>query len=331
MEYAFDAPFSDVFRCDGDVDFHDYYYISPFETDESSLLYRVHRTGTESQLPKVFDVERTAAGSCCQILCILSGRGYLTFADRTYELRRNQLVMIPSHEPHRYWCDEKEPMGLVWIEFYGANAEQMLRSLIDLYGPVMQGSLFPDICAQICLIQQRLMVNSYYQPSLELYQVLLAMMEANEAAYSLKLTEDGGTNFLLMEAYINAHLSQKITNTELANVCGLSVQHFLKCFKEHYHQTPQQYILYQKIQKARYSLVKTSLSVDSIAESLGFCNTSHFIRRFSDVMGISPLRYRKLQKKTRDAFPTIPETEGAPRASTVPPATAEQTEPKSQK
>ena len=43
------------------------------------------------------------------------------------------------------------------------------------------------------------------------------------------------------------------------------------------------------------TLVQTNLSIDSIAESLGFCNTSHFIRRFSEATGLSPVKYRKAQ------------------------------------
>ena len=58
----------------------------------------------------------------------------------------------------------------------------------------------------------------------------------------------------------------------------------------------------QRIKKAQYTLLQTNLSVDSIAESLGFCNTSHFIRRFSEATGMSPVKYRKsFLRNGRDA------------------------------
>lgn len=305
MEYIYDAPFSDVFRCDGDLEFHDYHYVSPFQTDITTYLYRVHRTGIDRVLPKLFEVERSAATRYCEIFCILSGKGYLEYGGRTYELRRNQLILLAAHEPHKYRSDASNPMGKVWLEFYGANADDLVRHLIDLHGPIIEGPLFPDVCAQICLLQQRLMINSYYQPSLEIYRVLLTMLQYSEMSYPLKLTEDRTMNFLLVEAYINAHMSRKITNTELADICGISLPHFIKQFKAHYRQTPQEYIMQRRIKKAEYTLQRTNLTVDSIAESLGFCNTSHFIRRFSEANGLSPMKYRR-QHQLDSAATAVP-------------------------
>lgn len=294
MEYIYDSPFSDVFRCDGDLDFHDYYYVSPYETDYDSYLYQVRRTGLEHSLPPLLEVERKGSAQYCEIFCILSGKGYLEYRDRTYELRRNQLVLLADREPHKYWCDSQDPMGKVWLEIYGGDAGRIIRHLIDLNGPVIEGALFADICAQLCLIQQRLMVNEYYQPSLEIYRVLLTLLQTTQITPPTRLTQESKMNFLLVEAYINAHISQRITNAQLADVCGISPKHFIKVFKQHYRMTPQDFIMHQRVRKAQFTLLHTNLSVDAIAESLGFCNTSHFIRRFTEVYGTSPAKYRRL-------------------------------------
>ncbi len=302
IEHIYDAPYSDVFLCGGDLDFHDYYYVSPFQTDLHSYLYRVHRTGIESPLPALFEVERSSSTQYCEIFCILSGRGYLEYQGKTYELHRNQLVLLAANQPHKYWCDPEQPMGKVWLEFYGGDSHRIVQHLIDLNGPVLEGPLFPDICAQVCLLQQRLMINEYYQPSLEIYRILLSILQSTEILSPLHLTEDSQMNFLLVEAYITAHMSRSISNAELAGLFGISLQHFIKQFKEHYHQTPQQFIMQQRLKKAKYILLQTSLPVDSIAESLGFCNSSHFIRRFSEMTGQSPTKYRKShQQKSRSA------------------------------
>ena len=293
MERFHDELFSDVFVCDGELDFHDYYYDSPFLTDENTCLYRIHRTGIDHELPKLFQVERSASTKYCEIFCILSGRGYLEYGGKHYEMRPNQLVLLPAHEPHKYWNDATEPMGKVWIEFYGANANQIIHNLLRTHGPILEGPLFPDICAQVCLIQQRLMINKYYQPSTEIYQLLYTIMQNSEADYPLQMSENHAVNFLLVEAYINAHMSRKIVNAELADICGLSLQHFMKQFRAHYGIPPQEYIMRKRIRKAKYTLLNTDLSIDAISETLGFCNTSHFIRRFSEATGMSPAKFRK--------------------------------------
>ena len=293
MDYIYDAPFSNVFRCDGDIDFHDYYYISPILVDEQSFLYRVHRTGLERSLPNLLEIERDSTTRFCEIFCILSGTGYLEYDSQKYELHQNQLVLLPSHKAHRYWCDSNNPMGKVWLEIYGGDADRIIRHLVELNGPVTEGALFPDVCAQLCLIQQRLMIDKYYQPSREIYNVLFTMLSHNETLSSLQLREDSRANFMLAEAYISAHISRRISNAELADVCGLSLQHFLKLFKDYYMITPQEFIMNQRLKKAQYALLHTDLSVETIADSYGFCNTSHFIKRFAKSYGMSPAKYRK--------------------------------------
>ena len=50
------------------------------------------------------------------------------------------------------------------------------------------------------------MISKYYQPSLEIYRVLLSFLKTTELVRPLELSEDNSTNFLLVEAYINAHM-----------------------------------------------------------------------------------------------------------------------------
>lgn len=291
-----DELFSDVFICDGELDFHDYYYDSPYVTDENTCLFQVHRTGVDHQLPTLFLVERSASTKYCEIFCILSGKGYLEYGGKYYELQPNQIVLLPAHEPHKYWNDADNPMGKVWLEFYGANSNEIIQNLLRTHGPIVDGLLFSDICAQVCLIQQRLMINPKYLASVEIYQLLHTLMQSSETNVSLKMSEDHAINFLLVEAYINAHISRKIPNAELAQVCGLSLQHFMKQFRAHYRLPPQEYIMQKRVRKAVHILLNTDYSVDDISESLGFCNTSHFIRRFSESTSYTPAQYRKKYK-----------------------------------
>ena len=57
------------------------------------------------------------------------------------------------------------------------------------------------------------------------------------------------------------------------------------------------YINNRRIDAARRLLKNTELSISDIAEQTGFASAAHFRRVFRDVMGISPLQYRKGHKK----------------------------------
>ena len=73
------------------------------------------------------------------------------------------------------------------------------------------------------------------------------------------------------------------------------VSHSTLCkeFKRLTDKTPHDYLAEKKMEYAKNLVLTTSLSMTEIAELIGFESGSHFIRKFSKVYGISPLKYRK--------------------------------------
>lgn len=293
MDYIYDAPFADKFLCDGELEWHDFYYINPSGTDEKAYVYQLNRTGIERQCPSLFQVDRSERTPCCEIFCILSGRGTLFYRGETFVLHKNQVVFLNSHEPHSYTSDATDPLGMSWIEFLGSDSHRIMNRLLEFYSPVAMGAVFQKASQEIGFLQQHLMSTPEYDPSVDLYRLLtdLLKLQDQEAARN---SSDCGIPWKLAESYIQTHLKEPIRNAVLADLCGVSLPYFIKCFHLHYQQTPQQYIQKQRILKSRYLLTRTNLSISTITEQLGFCNDSHFIRVFQKKEGITPFRYRKL-------------------------------------
>jgi AraC family transcriptional regulator len=80
----------------------------------------------------------------------------------------------------------------------------------------------------------------------------------------------------------------------LAAISCLSKFHFLRLFKLAYGQTPHQFILSLRVERAKKMLKKTSDEVKVIADSLGFENSATFSRTFLRHAGVSPTQYRNL-------------------------------------
>jgi len=53
------------------------------------------------------------------------------------------------------------------------------------------------------------------------------------------------------------------------------------------------YVLGKRINKAKEFLSKSSVTVEQLAQILGFSSPSHFIRRFKKLEGLTPSEYRK--------------------------------------
>jgi AraC family transcriptional regulator len=81
---------------------------------------------------------------------------------------------------------------------------------------------------------------------------------------------------------------------EMANAAGLSRMRFASQFRAATGFSPHEYILRQKINRARDLLRNPSVSVVDVALQLGFRSQSHFSTVFKKHIGDSPARWRTL-------------------------------------
>ncbi|MFQ4144587.1 AraC family transcriptional regulator [Chlorogloeopsis sp. ULAP02] len=91
-----------------------------------------------------------------------------------------------------------------------------------------------------------------------------------------------------VKEYINEHLEQDVKLSEIAAIAQMSQYHFLRLFKQSMGVTPHQYILQCRIDKAKYLLQHSELSIADIAVRVGFCDQSHLTRYFKRIVGVTP-------------------------------------------
>ncbi len=79
----------------------------------------------------------------------------------------------------------------------------------------------------------------------------------------------------------------------LAQTAGLSEYHFLRLFKHSTGLTPHQYVLRQRISKAKQLLMESDMSVTEISYLLGFATPAHFTYHFRRQTGVTPSDLRR--------------------------------------
>jgi AraC-like DNA-binding protein len=95
--------------------------------------------------------------------------------------------------------------------------------------------------------------------------------------------------------FVDAHLAENIDTEALAATAGLSPFHFARAFKKSEGATPHRFVLQRRIAKAQELLSGSDNPISEIALAVGFADQSHFTRRFSELVGLSPGQFRKLQ------------------------------------
>lgn len=93
-------------------------------------------------------------------------------------------------------------------------------------------------------------------------------------------------------AYIQEHLSEGMTLETIANHLGISQYYFSHLFKQSMGVSPYQYILQQRVERAKQLLMQSELAIAEIALECGFANQNHLARHFRNLVGISPKTFR---------------------------------------
>ena len=95
--------------------------------------------------------------------------------------------------------------------------------------------------------------------------------------------------------YIDNNISERLSVSELTCLTGISQPYLYRIFKKKLGISPKEYIIFKRIETAKYLLQTTSMSIGEISKSVGYDDAMEFSRLFRHKMGISPSEYRKEQ------------------------------------
>lgn len=230
---------------------------------------------------------------------ILEGTGTLFLNEEEFHVSAKQAFITPPKLPAYYIADKDTPWNYIWIHFNGEKAFELLNSAgITSQNPVYIPTA-PSEALESCILellhnynQEFLCISDLYRLFHHLIETSSAKPEPNEQERQLKYIKDTIN-------YITKKFNDPIKVTDIAEYCGLDRSYLSKIFKQATGYSPQEYLIYYRMCKAKQYLQDPSFSIQHVAYAVGYPDPFAFSKTFKKATGKSPSEYRiEHQKNT---------------------------------
>lgn len=248
-----------------------------------------------------FNIQMTGVSYCdggyrivrekSDIVCveyIISGGGTVICNGRNYYPKAGDMYMLPVGSEHIYYSDAEDPWIKIWFNAGGELAER-LPEIYSLGHRVLfeqtDGSKYIKNIGKICKSSEFSAYEIQKRCAAEFFSLVsfLAEKSGNDVKYSAaKAVRD----------YIDRNVDRTITLSELAELISKSTSQTIRCFKKEYGKTPYEYVLEEKLSKAKILLKNTNMSVRDISAALSFGDEHYFSGLFRQKTGMTPTEFR---------------------------------------
>ncbi|WP_105617357.1 AraC family transcriptional regulator [Vallitalea okinawensis] len=244
-----------------------------------------------------------------EIYYLFEGKRSFFVKDRTYLLKKGDLIFINKNIIHRTLKVEQATHKRIMIEF----KEQLVDKFKDAIHDV---NILNLICEDYNLIQLdykkqiyldylfNRMINEEqeqfigYESTLKLLLIELLIFIHRNASMDLKSNIQHPTTLHHKVSdivkYINMNFGKNIHLYNLSELYFISPNYLSRIFREATGFTFTEYLNHVRINEAQKLLLESHLNITHISECVGYQNITHFGRVFKSMTGLSPLKYRKL-------------------------------------
>ncbi|WIV19983.1 AraC family transcriptional regulator [Paenibacillus polygoni] len=225
----------------------------------------------------------------------ISGEGVYESGNQTHYITAGQAFLAEIPGPHRYYYHpkSKEPWDFLFLLF---RPNLILPHWRKFLGEAGETPYLPMDCAPVRILQMIVAdaaAGRIIDPLIASSCVYQFMTElARLQVTTLRNRDNWPENVRLAAAFIEANYSQMISIDQLSEYVSLSKYHLIRRFSASTGLTPGAYLTRVRTEKAMELLRGTDLSIEAIAERIGYSSGSYFIKAFRSVAGLTPGEFR---------------------------------------
>lgn len=225
----------------------------------------------------------------------LSGTGYFN----QNKISAGQGFIIHPGDHEEYHPDEKDPWAFVWIILSGPNSD----SITEFFDEDPVTHLFRyGYVHEMCMIAKELQIRSdEVTQGLESMELLIRILNCHfKDSDNQKAQKNALAYAQYAKNYIDSNYHSKITVSQLTQKLGISQPYLYRIFKEEYQVSPKQYLTNLRVEKAKYYLLNTNMTITQIGHLIGYEDVLAFSSFFADQTNLSPLRFRETGTINKD-------------------------------
>ena len=225
---------------------------------------------------------------------ILSGSFTYVKDGKHITARKGDTVILDCYKPHEYYTNDS--FESVWIHISGANSTDIFNEIESTEGNLIK-------CKDIQHLRKLLFrvfdsmkgetPTTELNYSLDIYKIFTELLNPQSAKTKGEISYEDSVH--KVKEYIAENLNENLTIKDLAKSVNMSSSHFSRVFKQQTGFSPYDYILISRLNRAKYLLQTTNMTIASVAYEVGFNSESNFIYYFTENEGISPGKFRKLK------------------------------------
>lgn len=227
-----------------------------------------------------------------EIHYIAKGKADFYLNQTCYHAVEGDILIANSNELHSAYCTEGPYLGNVVVYDIGSLSPELGREHDIFQSIICNDRIMQNLFAKIFEERQseRLGYKSLCRALVTQMLVYLCrnyVVQSLSERENLKRKKDlERLNVVL--TYIHSHYTERISNTELAEMICLSEDRFGHLFRESVGKAPLQYINDMRLKSALNLLKTNEYTVTEVAEAVGFQDYNHFGRLFRKRYGYTP-------------------------------------------
>ncbi|WP_424962909.1 helix-turn-helix domain-containing protein [Ekhidna sp.] len=128
---------------------------------------------------------------------------------------------------------------------------------------------------------------------LKIKELILLLIQSKNAESVVQLLEELFSPLSAsLRDVVHTNLYTNLTAEELARLTNMSLSSFKRAFKSTFNDTPANYFLNKRLERAAEQLMVTKKGINDIAYETGFSDPDYFSRVFKRKYGLAPTTYR---------------------------------------